>query len=314
MAFMGDWRTLPKSRRRRSSIIACALLASVLLGTAAPQSHDPYQIYDRARAVWRTQTYPGDVQYRTTVRVSEGDKVEQEHFNGEASATGGIRVAGVSEEEQAAPHRATGINFKFNVEFSWNRNAGGSTGDLKMDAHRKESSPDYLGVPMLSPEYSFGLGSLDEPAAAPHAEASPKGTLHTIVTVNAYDRAYAITDLGTEALGGFEVHHLRLRPLRDPAKYRLRDLWIDVYTYQVLKLVTQGNFTDAPMNAVPWEVTFQNVGGVMYVDTETAEAPLSFRGDRTFTKAAISFSDIAPANSTLPVLPFMDSGQILKEP
>ena len=57
----------------------------LLLGAAAPPSNDPYQIYDRARAAWRSQTYPDDIQYRTTVHVSEGDKDEQEHYNGEAS-------------------------------------------------------------------------------------------------------------------------------------------------------------------------------------------------------------------------------------
>src|SRR6185312_2528311 len=267
-----------------------------------------------ARAVWRRQAYAGEVHYRTTIRVSEGDKVEQEHYDGDASATGGIRVVGVSDEEQAAPHRATGVNFKFNIEFSWNRNAGGSTGDVKMDAHRKESPPDYLGVPMISPEYSFGLGSLDEPALAASAQPSPQSTLHTIATVSAFDRAYEITNAGTETLAGSSAYHLRLRPLRDPAKYRLRDLWIDVYTYEVLKLVTQGNFTGPPMNAVPWAVTFQDVGGATYVDTETAEAPLVFRGDRTFTKAAVSFSDIAASKSKLPILPFPDSGQVLREP
>jgi hypothetical protein len=68
------------------------------------------------------------------------------------------------------------------------------------------------------------------------------------------------------------------------------------------------------MNAVPWEITFQDIEGAMYVDTETAGAPLAFRADRTFTKASISFSDIQESNSTLPVLPFMSSGQILREP
>lgn len=295
--------------------VVCSLLAWTFLGAAPTSGNDPYQIYDRARIVWSNQQYPDDVQYRTTIAVSEGAKNEQEHYTGDTSSSDDIRVAGVSEEEQAAPHRATGINFKVDVEFSWNKNANGRVGTLQMDDHRKESSPDYLGVPMLSPENSFGLGlQQQQEAVSQHEGPLPREPLRTIATVNAVDRAYTIANLGTEALGGLYVYHLRMHPRRDPGKYRLRDLWIDAYTYHVVKLVTQGNFTGPPMNAVPWEVTFQDIGGVTYVDTETADAPLVFRGDRTFTKAAISFSDIKAADSRLPVLPSMDSGQILREP
>lgn len=285
------------------------------LGIATPTSNDPYQIYDRARAVWRSQTYPDDIQYRTTIHVSEADRDEQEQYSGEASIMNGIRVDGVSDEEVASPHQVTGINLKVNLDFSWNKNAGGSVGSLKMDAHRKESSPDYLGVPLISPEYSFGLGSLRQPEPTLLREAiTPQGTLPTIATVNAFDRAYDVTLVGTETVGGFYAYHLRLQPYHDPAKYRLRELWIDVYSYLVLELVTQGNFTGSPMNAVPWEVTFQDIGGATYIYTEKAEAPLTFRADRTFTTAMVSFSDIRAAEPKVPALPFMDSGQILSEP
>lgn len=292
---------------------ACGALALVLLGLSP--AGDPYQIYERARDVWRKQVYPDPIAYRTTVHVSEGAKEEQEHFSGQASITDGIRVAGVSEEEAAAPHNATGINFKVHLEIGWNVHSGGQLGTYTQDSHRKESSPDYLGVPLISPEYSFGLDTTrqPEPRLAPGPSAPPD-SLSTIATVNAIDRVYDIALLGTEPLGGFSAYHLRLQPRRDPAKYRLRDLWVDVYSYSVLKLVTQGNFTGAPMNAVLWEVTFQDIGGAMYIDTEMALEPLAFRSDRTFTAASISFSDIKVPDSQLPVLPFMDSGQILREP
>ena len=52
----------------------------------------------------------------------------------------------------------------------------------------------------------------------------------------------------------------------------------------------------------------------MYIDTEKAEESLAFRSDRTFTSASISFSDIKEADTKVPILPFMDSGQILREP
>jgi hypothetical protein len=296
-------------------LVVCSVLAMLLLGVAAPANGDPYQIYDRARAVWRKQTYPDDIQYRITIHVSEGNKDERQHYRGETTSAGGIRVDGVSDEEVAAPHEAAGINFKVLLQLIWNQHAGGSSMTVTRDAHRKESSPDYLGVPLIAPQYSFGL--VDSPQLEPalaHRTSTTQTPLPLIATVNAVDRAYDVTLVGTEPLGGFYAYHLRLRPRHEPAKYRLRELWVDAYTYDVLKLTIQGNFTGSPMNAVPWEVTFQRVDGATYIDTETADAPLAFRADRTFTTASVSFTDIKAAETKLPVLPFMDSGQILREP
>jgi hypothetical protein len=87
----------------------------------------------------------------------------------------------------------------------------------------------------------------------------------------------------------------------------MRELWIDVYTYQVVQLQTQGNFTDAPMSHVPWLVTFQNVDGSSYIKDETALEPLIFHHDRTFSTASISFDDIRPTDNSAPILPTMDS-------
>jgi hypothetical protein len=83
-------------------------------------------------------------------------------------------------------------------------------------------------------------------------------------------------------------------------------MWVDVYTYQIVQLETQGNFTDAPMSNVPWLVTFQNVAGNSYIKDETALEPLPFRHDRTFSTASISFDDIRATDNSPPILPTMD--------
>ena len=49
----------------------------------------------------------------------------------------------------------------------------------------------------------------------------------TIATVSAVDRAYDIALVGTEAVDGHSCYYLRLRPLRDPQAYPLRELWVD---------------------------------------------------------------------------------------
>lgn len=66
----------------------------------------------------------------------------------------------------------------------------------------------------------------------------------TIATVTAVDRAYAITLTGTERIGTHTCYHLRLRPLRDPQSYPLRDLWVDTTTYDVVRLTYVWPYND----------------------------------------------------------------------
>jgi hypothetical protein len=295
---------------------ALVLPPLILAGVAqAAPTDDAYAIYDRARQVWFQQSYPDVIQYQTTIRVAEGDRVEQEHFRSEATSDGDVRLAGVSEEETSDPHQASGVNFKLHFEFGWNTHSDGPLASRTDDAHRKESSPDYLGTPLISPIYSFGLD--DRVNSANSQQAAQPNTvpnLPTIATVFAVNRNYDITLIGQEPLGGFLTYHLQLKPLRNPQRYRLRELWIDAYTYHVLQLAVQGNFVNSPMKDVPWLVTFQDIGGSTFIESETTQAPLVFKHDRTFTTASIRFNDITEGTPAEPILPYMGSGSALREP
>jgi hypothetical protein len=275
------------------------------LSSNASAAPDAYQIFDRARRVLEAQSYPDPIFYRTTIHVSEGAKDEFEHFRAEAFSSGDVRVEGVSEEEQAAPHQSTGVNFKFAFSIGWNTGAGGQTETVTKDAHRKEASPDYLGVPLISPSYSFGLTPQRDDA--PKLNLPSALNLPTIATVTAIGRAYRVFLLGTEMMDGLYTYHLRLEPTSHPDRYRIRELWVDAYTYQIVQLQTQGNFTAAPMSNVPWLVTFQTVDGNIYIKNETALEPLVFHHDRTFSTASITFDDIRETDTYPPILPTVDS-------
>jgi hypothetical protein len=298
-------------RRVAAGVLPLTLWLSTSNASADP---DAYQIFDRARSIFQAQSYPDPIFYRTTVHVTEGTKDEFEHFRGEAFSGGDVRVEGVSDEEQAAPHKGSGVNFKLAFSIGWNTGAGGQTETVTKDAHRKEASPDYLGVPLISPTYSFGLTFPHENARAP--EPSGASNFPTIATVTATGRVYKISLLGTETVDGFYAYHLHLEPISHPDRYRLREVWIDAYTYQIVRLETQGNFTVAPESSVPWLVDFQDVDGTIYIKNETALAPLVFHHDRTFSSASIAFDDIAATDNSPPILPTMDSGAdiYLREP
>jgi hypothetical protein len=86
-------------------------------------------------------------------------------------------------------------------------------------------------------------------AAAPSNLA--KDPIATIATVTAMDRAYEITLTGTDQIGAYSCYHLRLRPLRDPQNYLLRDLWVDTTTYEVVRL----NYA-WPFNGTTADITY----------------------------------------------------------
>ena len=60
--------------------------------------------------------------------------------------------------------------------------------------------------------------------------------LRTIASVTAVDVAYRITLAGYETIDGVDTAHLVLEPIRDPAAYPLRALWIARSDNEVVRL------------------------------------------------------------------------------
>lgn len=84
-------------------------------------------------------------------------------------------------------------------------------------------------------------------ATAQSAKPSPMrpdlAGLKTIATVTAYAKpAYAIESVGIETVNGHSAYHLRLRPLAQPQRHNLRDLWIDPQTFDIWKAHFVGNY------------------------------------------------------------------------
>jgi hypothetical protein len=135
-----------------------------------------------------------------------------------------------------------------------------------------------------------------------------------IASVEALHHDYAITLEGTDDVNGHPDYHLRLDPIRDPQRFRLREVWVDKTTWATDKLTTQGNFTDGPSLGVPWSVTFAQVDGAPYIDTEQTSAELSV-DDRNYTNVRIRFEQIGAAQlRPWQTLAALHAGRILAEP
>jgi hypothetical protein len=283
-------------------MVIAALLAAAL--NAAPSTTDPYEIFAQARRYWESQSYPGQLQYTVVVRVHEGGQDRAEHYHSAYdSYTGSIVFNPVSDEELAHPHYPKGISVGI---FFWR-------------VTKQEAPVDFLGAPELSPNYGFGIGTtpltpVPQPLTPaeivrqvreqfndpdPHATATPSPAptpeLHEIATVYARNRAYDVSLVGTDDIDGSPAYHLSLHPLREPHRYRLRDLWVDTTTYAPRKLIEALNFANGPGTNVPWSVTFKNRDGALYIDRETALAPMQYRG-LIYTQASVSIEDLAPVD------------------
>lgn len=278
---------------------------------------DPYAIYAAARAYWENARYPAFVSYTVDVRVEEAGVWKTNHYHLTYDADRDVvHVNPVSDEEIAHPHHVP---------------PGPMISLFGTRLTKPESRTDYLGVPNLAPNYSFGLATYvpkdaidpnelvkqirDEfhDPAKPKPRPSPTG-LPEIADVHAVARDYDITLAGVESIDGHADYHLKLRPLRAPKRYRLRDLWIDERTNFTDRLVSDGNFVNGPEPGVMWTVTFAQVGGAPYIHEEIARAPLGFPG-ATYQQATVSFEDVLQSRQPMDWTgEFLTSEDVLIEP
>jgi hypothetical protein len=304
------------------------LAASQATVAAAP---DPYQIYARARDVWMSQHYPPYVAYTIEVSVDEKGTEKLSHYsvlyNAERNT---VAMNGVSKEEQLDPHVPTGVNMSIDPKRQWQTLFKKPVGD-------PEQAVDYLGVPMLAPNYSFGVApyvpqlassqadqaalvqeirhEFHDPMSSEKAQELAKSQgLKEIASVTSAQRDYTITYDGIESAGTCSAYHLSLRPTRSPSVLRLREIWIDTQTYATCQVVTQGNFTTSTVSTVPWLVRFERIGGAQYITSEAAEKPVGV-GRHLYDNVTIGFQNLAATNPPrFGVDPVTPTKNVLVEP
>lgn len=258
--------------------------------------------------MWLAQHYPQYVAYTIAVAVDERGVPKTAHYRAIYDATHDkIYMNGVSEEERADPHVPTGTNVTLEPKRNWMTL-------FKRHVGHPEDAVDYLGVPMLAPNYSFGIAAYvpavatsqadqaalveeirrqfnDPMSAAKAQKLSDAEGLKEIGRVTSTSRDYAIAFDGVDTVDGVAAYHLSLRPTHDPGRLRLRELWVDTQTFGTVRLVTQGNFVNSN---VPWAVTFATVNGAQYIESEQALAPVG-SGRHLYERVTISFQGVGPA-------------------
>jgi hypothetical protein len=274
-----------------------ALATLAVPATAAP---DPYEIFARSRAYWTQQRYPIFIDYKVAVDVVEGGKERVEDYISEYDAwNNSLQVDADSDYELAHPVVAKGVNLHFCYRIGWSNGGRGGT----CAAGNKPLPPiDFLGVPHLAPNYSFGMapfvpaptptpfnaGALvdairtetHDPNPRATAAATPTpSTLEEIATVYAHNRDYTIVLLGTDTIDGHACYHLGLTSTRDPQRFRIRQAWVDEQTYAPWQLQDALNFMMGPGTFIAWMIHFSDVDGAHYIREEDALSPMSVGGE-----------------------------------
>ena len=267
---------------------------------------DPYAIFAAARQYWQTAVYPKNVAYGITVTVERGGVTSHTHYHASYDAEHNVvSVNPDSDEELAHPYTPHGINTFFNF-------FGGS---IPMSA--PQNTFDYLGVPRLAPNYSFGIVPSDEVPRTglsgmdlvreirkefhdpfPPQRQQHSSDLKTIALVVVAHRQYEIRLAGSQPLGNHDDYDLVLKPIADPGTYRLREMWVNEATYATDRVVTDGNFTADELGRVRWQTDFTQVAGAPFITQETALSGFMLNR-RHYDAASVAFTNIVPSGRAL---------------
>jgi hypothetical protein len=265
---------------------------------------DAYAEFARVRAAVAAARYPEQVDYAVVVSGKDGSKPRSDRYRARYfPQTGELRVQTITAEELANPPHPHGFNFSLSMTLG--AGGGGSETTSTKNLAPSKAIEDLLGVPFLTPDYSFGIAHAF--ARTPAMPAPQSTGLKTIAIVVSPQHDYAVTDAGSETIDGVATEHLVLKPLHDPNRYRLRDLWIDPATELPRRAVIARNFTVAPEDTTPWRIDFAIVGGALYIARETALATLHMPHGRFVASATVTF-DYQPAAGGVPPIP-LDPGR-----
>lgn len=306
-------RTRTFGRSVLSVLAPLALIVTLGAGTATPApatSPTPGDaVFNAARIARTGSAYPHYATYVTVVRYRLGaapgvrswETIEDEHRRL-------VHSRAISLQEQAHPTYPHGINIGVGLSdlSSGSSVAPGATkpqGDPAGQAVlNPETTDDPIGQLTLAVDQDFGL-ALNLPAitATDNAGdvASSKTALPIIGRTGAIARIYDVTVLDDVHEGAATLHHLSLKPIRDPGKNRLRELWIDAKTSLPVRAVVHGIGNRGPLDSVSWRVDFRQIGDGTYIAQETALAPLD-TGSGLLENVTITFEQVNATNNLLP--------------
>jgi len=252
----------------------------------SPAAPDPEAIFANVRQAWSAGAYPRFGSYATTVEFH----TETQHIKRTWDTIEDFRHAVVfsrkfSREEVASPPDAPrGINIA--VPFFGTLN--------------KVQEVDPVGHVAFAVDQDYGLAPAEHRYArvASAAEFAAVGkTLPIIGRTGVKVRDYDVRLIETLNDERGREYHLGLTPLRDPAKYRLRELWVDAKTWLPEEAIVSGIGSQPPLTTVPWRIEYRQAEGGTYIARETALGDVDYGAAGMLHWLTVSFEEFAPSAS-----------------
>ncbi len=269
-------------------IAAAAIGVTTIAATPAPgpSTPDPEAIFANARAAWSAGAYPRFGSYATIVEFHTATR----HIKRTWDTIEDFRHAVVfsrkfSREEVASPPDAPrGINI--DIPFLGTLN--------------KVQQIDPVGHVAFAVDQDYGLAPAERryTHAVSAADFAAIGkTLPIIGRTGVKVRDYDVRLIETLDDERGREYHLGLTPLHDPAKYRLRELWVDAKTWLPEEAIVSGIGSQPPLTTVPWRIEYRQTQGGTYIARETALADVDYGAAGMLHWLTVSFDEFAPSAS-----------------
>ncbi len=271
----------------RRAAFGCAVLLWLLLTPAvgsvrADPLSDPDAIFRAARKAWSFTNYPRYATYTIAVKFRNGNSNITRHYDTIQDMRRDIVFTRTfSREEIANPS----IPHGFDVRVGSLNNQGG----IKANA---EQNPDQIGPLALSIDYSFGISLLPQKTTVVSSGKDIEFPPHLALIGSTATVTHDYTVRLIDTLAGGNVYHLGLIPVKDPGRFRLREMWISAATFLTQRILIAGNMSGDPYTKVPWLIEFNQAGGATYIARETALAPLDFDDDASLPNVTIAFEEL----------------------
>jgi hypothetical protein len=253
-------------------------------GAPSPAAPPALEIYSRARAAWRRRSIPPVTRYKITAVYEASGKLFREDFHCVYRERNGRLTAfnvPVPQQENLARLRGFQLWLWFPV----------------VDTNPVEHPPMKIPTPQIIPYAPLGLGPVgaeSEDAIRTPLETAPPSGLREVGRVVSVNRNYDVALAGIERILDTQTYHLTLTPLREPRTYKLRELWVDTQTFDIVRIVAAGVDAVEPLGREAARIDFATVDGRRIIERISAlETLKAFRNVKhlSFFFREYEFSD-----------------------
>jgi hypothetical protein len=264
-----------------ATVMAVSCLGAAPAPQAPPSPPDADAIFASVRKAWGQGAYPRYAEYTTVVEYhKDGLHLKHSWETTEDFRHNAIYSKMFSREQ---------LNYMGDPDYRIN------LGIPFLSGLNKAQPKDPIGHVAFAVDQDYGMAPAERKFSTPpsqydfNAQAS---ALQVIGRTGTVGHDYEVRLIETLDGPDGKEYHLGLRALRDPERFRLRELYVDADTYRPEEAVVDGISNRAPLTKVPWRIEYREVAGASYIARETAMQDLDYGKAGLLRWVTISFEEL----------------------